>query len=155
AFHGLVGLKPTKGVLSTLGVVPACKSLDCVSIFAHTAHDAQQVFEVAHGMADGDPYARAWTPPLSSPPLAQRDAAPTLHGVRFGVPRHAQLEFFGDTSYAQAFEAALARLRDAGAQVVEIDFEPFLDAARLLYEGPFVAERLAAIKPFFEQHADA
>jgi allophanate hydrolase len=164
AFHGLVGLKPTKGVLSTLGVVPACKSLDCVSIFAHTAHDAEHVFEVARGIADGDPYARAWTPALSlsssaaqpaQAPLAQRDDTPALRGVRFGVPRPAQLEFFGDTSYAQAFEAALARLRDAGAQLVEIDFEPFLDAARLLYEGPFVAERLAAIKPFFEQHADA
>jgi allophanate hydrolase len=165
AFHGLVGLKPTKGVLSTLGVVPACKSLDCVSIFAHTAHDAEHVFEVARGIADGDPYARAWTPPVSlssssaaqraQAPLTQRDDTPTLRGVRFGVPRPAQLEFFGDTSYAQAFEAALARLRDAGAQLVEIDFEPFLDAARLLYEGPFVAERLAAIKPFFEQHADA
>jgi allophanate hydrolase len=154
AFHGLVGLKPTKGVLSTLGVVPACKSLDCVSIFAHTAQDAQQVFDVARGTADGDPYARAWTPP-SPKPAASRDGTTTLRGVRFGVPRAAQLEFFGDASYAHAFEAALARLREAGAQVVEIDFEPFLDAARLLYEGPFVAERLAAIKPFFEQHADA
>jgi allophanate hydrolase len=151
AFHGLVGLKPTKGVLSTLGVVPACKSLDCVSIFAHTAHGAQQVFDVARGIADGDPYARAWTPPST----AQRDGAPSLRGVRFGVPRAAQLEFFGDTSYAQAFDAAQARMRDAGAQLVEIDFEPFLAAARLLYEGPFVAERLAAIRPFFEQHADA
>ncbi|CAB3772795.1 allophanate hydrolase [Paraburkholderia humisilvae] len=150
AFHGLIGLKPTKGVLSTLGVVPACKSLDCVSIFAHTARDAQQVFDVARGIADGDPYARAWTP-------AQRGGAdaPTLRGVRFGVPRAVQLEFFGDTSYARAFDAAQARLRDAGAQLVEIDFEPFLDAARLLYEGPFVAERLAAIRPFFEQHPDA
>jgi allophanate hydrolase len=151
AFHGLIGLKPTKGVLSTLGVVPACQSLDCVSIFTQTAHDAQQVFDVARGIADGDPYARAWTPP----PVARHDRTPTLRGVRFGVPRAAQLEFFGDTSYAHAFEAALSRLRDAGAQVIEIDFEPFLDAARLLYEGPFVAERLAAIRPFFEQHADA
>jgi allophanate hydrolase len=162
AFHGLVGLKPTKGVLSTLGVVPACKSLDCVSIFAHTAHDAQQVLDVAHGIAEGDPYARAWAPSSSLPvshsaqqTIAQRERTPTLRGRRFGVPRAAQLEFFGDTSYAHAFESALARLRDAGAQLIEIDFEPFLDAARLLYEGPFVAERLAAIKPFYEQHADA
>jgi allophanate hydrolase len=154
AFHGLVGLKPTKGVLSTLGVVPACKSLDCVSIFAHTAHDAQQVFDVACGMAGGDPYARAFAPPLPQP-AAQRDDAPVLRGMRFGVPRAAHLEFFGDTSYAQAFDAAQARLRDAGAQLIEIDFEPFLETARLLYEGPFVAERLAAIRPFYEQHPDA
>ncbi|MFC0402311.1 allophanate hydrolase [Paraburkholderia rhizosphaerae] len=154
AFHGLVGLKPTKGVLSTLGVVPACKSLDCVSIFAHTAHDAQQVFDVARGIADGDPYARAWTPAQSGV-AGDRADAPALRGVRFGVPRATQLEFFGDTSYAQAFDVAQARLREAGAELVEIDFEPFLDTARLLYEGPFVAERLAAIRPFFEQNADA
>ncbi|HVE08697.1 MAG TPA: amidase family protein, partial [Paraburkholderia sp.] len=66
AFHGLVGLKPTKGVLSTQGVVPACKSLDCVSIFAHNAHDAQRVFEVARGVVDSDPYSRAFAPPAQA-----------------------------------------------------------------------------------------
>ncbi|CAB3805660.1 Allophanate hydrolase [Paraburkholderia ultramafica] len=153
AFHGLVGLKPTKGVLSTLGVVPACKSLDCVSIFACNANDAQRVFDVARGVADGDPYAREWMP------LAATSGSPapvrSLRGVRFGVPRAAQLEFFGDDSYAHAFDAALARLRAAGAQLIEIDFAPFLAAARLLYEGPFVAERLAAIRTFFEEQPDA
>ncbi|HEY3598970.1 MAG TPA: allophanate hydrolase [Paraburkholderia sp.] len=158
AFHGLVGLKPTKGVLSTLGVVPACKSLDCVSIFAHSADDAQQVFDVARGVAHDDPYAREWTPAAQSSSLSpahSRDVARSLRGVRFGVPRAAQLEFFGDESYAHAFDAALARLREAGAQLVEIDFEPFLATARLLYEGPFVAERLAAIRPFFERQPEA
>jgi allophanate hydrolase len=149
AFHGLVGLKPTKGVLSTQGVVPACKSLDCVSIFAHTAHDAQRVFDVACAVVDSDPYSRAFTPP------APVHAVSSLRGVRFGVPRAAQLEFFGDESYAHAFDVALARLREAGAQLVEVDFGPFLAAARLLYEGPFVAERLAAIRSFFEQQPDA
>jgi allophanate hydrolase len=151
AFHGLVGLKPTKGVLSTQGVVPACKSLDCVSIFAHNAHDAQRVFEVARGVVDSDPYSRAFAPPAQARSASGR----TLRGVRFGVPRAAQLEFFGDEGYAHAFDAALARLREAGAELVELDFEPFLAAARLLYEGPFVAERLAAIRPFFEQQPDA
>ena len=147
AFHGLVGLKPTKGVLSTLGVVPACRSLDCVSIFAHCANDAQRVFECARGVTEDDPYARAWQP-------AGRARA-SLAGVRFGVPRAAQLNFYGNSSYAEAFDAALAKLRAAGAELVEIDFEPFLATARLLYEGPFVAERLAAIRPFFEAQPEA
>ncbi len=148
AFHGLVGLKPTKGVLSTLGVVPACRSLDCVSIFAHTADDAQRVFESAHGVAEDDPYAREWQGDEVS-------AQAALKGLRLGVPRASQLEFYGDASYAQAFDAALAALRAAGAQLVEIDFDPFLATARLLYEGPFVAERLAAIRPFYEANPDA
>jgi allophanate hydrolase len=152
AFHGLLGLKPTKGVLSTLGVVPACKSLDCVSIFARSADDAQCVFDAARGVAPNDPYAREFQPP---PGAAQLGAQPSLRGVRFGVPRANQLEFFGDTSYAHAFDAALTRLRAAGAELVEIDFEPFLATARLLYEGPWVAERLAAIREFVETQSDA
>jgi allophanate hydrolase len=152
AFHGLIGLKPTKGVLSTQGVVPACRSLDCVTIFAHTADDAQQVFDAARGVTEGDPYAREWMP-LAAP--AGVAAPPTLDGVRLGVPRVSQLEFFGDDSYRQAFDAALARAREAGAQLVEIDFEPFLATARLLYEGPWVAERLAAIREFFAREPDA
>lgn len=147
AFHGLVGLKPTKGVLSTLGVVPACRSLDCVSIFAHTADDAQRVFDSAHGMAQDDPYARAWH--------GDPGTRASLQGLRLGVPRASQREFYGDASYAQAFDVALDALRAAGAQLVEIDFEPFLATARLLYEGPFVAERLAAIRPFYEAHPES
>ncbi|HZZ01807.1 allophanate hydrolase [Paraburkholderia sp.] len=164
AFHGLIGLKPTKGVLSTLGVVPACKSLDCVSIFARSANDAQRVFEVALGVAEADPYAREFEPLAQSlrpslTPVAEESAPPasqpSLRGVRFGVPRADQLEFFGDTSYAQAFDTALTRLREGGAELIEIDFEPFLATARLLYEGPWVAERLAAIREFVETQPDA
>lgn len=168
AFHGLIGLKPTKGVLSTLGVVPACKSLDCVSIFARSANDAQRVFEVARGVAEADPYAREFEPlaqahPLPQPPSLTPAAEestlsvsqPSLRGVRFGVPRADQLEFFDDTSYAQAFDIALTRLREAGAELIEIDFEPFLATARLLYEGPWVAERLAAIREFVDTQPDA
>ncbi|WP_322042329.1 allophanate hydrolase [Paraburkholderia sp. J67] len=147
AFHGLVGLKPTKGVLSTQGVVPACRSLDCVSIFAHTADDAQTVFESARGVAQGDPYAREWE--------GRHTGSISLSQLRFGVPRAAQREFYGDASYARAFDAALDALRAQGAQIIEVDFEPFLDTARLLYEGPFVAERLAAIQPFFDENPDA
>ncbi|SDC96435.1 allophanate hydrolase [Paraburkholderia lycopersici] len=152
AFHGLIGLKPTKGVLSTQGVVPACKSLDCVTIFAQTTGDARIVFDAARGVAEDDPYGRAWSPLAGA--AGPREAR-SLAGVRLGVPRTAQLEFFGDDSYRTAFDAALARAKAAGAQLVEIDFEPFLATARLLYEGPWVAERLAAIREFHAAKPEA
>lgn len=155
AFHGLVGLKPTKGILSTLGVVPACRSLDCVSVFAQSAADARTVFDVARGVTPGDPYAREWQPLLAAGSQASAARMTVLDGVRFGTPRADQLEFFGDDSYRGAYEAALARLRAAGADVVEIDFSPHLAAARLLYEGPWVAERLAALRDFFDRKPDA
>ncbi|MCC8401429.1 allophanate hydrolase [Paraburkholderia sp. MMS20-SJTN17] len=152
AFHGLIGLKPTKGVLSTQGVVPACKSLDCVTIFAQTIGDARIVFDAARGVAEDDPYGRLWSPLAGA---ARPREARSLAGVRLGVPRAAQLEFFGDDSYRAAFDAALARAKAAGAHLVEIDFEPFLATARLLYEGPWVAERLAAIREFHAAKPEA
>jgi allophanate hydrolase len=155
AFHGLVGLKPTKGVLSTVGVVPACRSLDCVSVFAHSAQDARTVFDAAWGVTPNDPYARAWQPLLAAGTNASAEQFDALAGVRFGTPRADQLEFFGDTSYRGAYEAALTRLRAAGAHVVEIDFSAYLATARLLYEGPWVAERLAALREFFDRKPDA
>ncbi|RQS08390.1 allophanate hydrolase [Burkholderia sp. Bp8998] len=154
AFHGLVGLKPTRGVLSTLGVVPACRSLDCVSVFAHSPADARAVFDAAHGVIDGDPYGRSWQPLPGADGLRAHPVRP-LGQSRFGAPRADQLEFFGDESYRAAWGAALERLRATGARVVEIDFGPFLAAARLLYEGPWVAERLAAIGAFAAREPDA
>jgi len=154
AFHGLVGLKPTRGVVSTLGVVPACRSLDCVSVFAHSPADARAVFDVAHGVTEGDPYGRAWQPLPGADGLRAHPRRP-LAQLRFGAPRAGQLEFFGDESYRAAWGAALERLRATGARVVEIDFSPFLAAARLLYEGPWVAERLAAIGAFAAREPDA
>ncbi|AIO35831.1 allophanate hydrolase [Burkholderia cenocepacia] len=154
AFHGLVGLKPTRGVLSTLGVVPACRSLDCVSVFAHSPADARSVFAAAQGVTEGDPYGRAWQPLLGADGLRAQPAR-ALGQSRFGVPRAEQLEFFGDASYRAAWDAALARLRATGARIVEIDFSPFLAVARLLYEGPWVAERLAALGAFAAREPDA
>ncbi|RQS64105.1 allophanate hydrolase [Burkholderia sp. Bp8963] len=154
AFHGLVGLKPTKGVLSTLGVVPACRSLDCVSVFAHSPADARRVFAVAHGVTEGDPYGREWQPLLDADGSRARHAPP-LGRMRFGMPRADQLEFFGDESYRAAWRATLEQLRATGAQIVEIDFSAFFATARLLYEGPWVAERLAAIGAFFARQPDA
>lgn len=155
AFHGLVGLKPTKGVLSTLGVVPACRSLDCVSIFAHSPADAKTVFDAARGVTQDDPYAREWQPLLAGGMNAGGAHLAALDGVRFGTPRADQLEFFGDESYRAAYQAALSRLRAAGAHVVEIDFSAYLATAKLLYEGPWVAERLAALRRFFDEKPDA
>jgi allophanate hydrolase len=142
AFNNLVGLKPSLGRLSTRGVVPACRSLDCVSIFALTARDAAGVLDVAEGFDPEDPYARK----------VGNAAIPSL---RFGVPRREQLQFFGDSEYARLFDASISRLESSGAIRVEIDFAPFLDAARLLYEGPWVAERYAAVGRFMEAHPDA
>ncbi len=147
AFNNLVGLKPTRGLLSAAGVVPACRSLDCVSVFAANASDAQTVWRVARGCDPRDPYSRV--------PGPGDGAAPWAGGsFRFGVPAPYQLEFFADQEYAELFQAAVVRLEQMGGTRVEIDFSIFRAAAELLYAGPWVAERMAAIQPFFEAQAD-
>jgi allophanate hydrolase len=146
AFNNLVGLKPTRGLLSTAGVVPACRTLDAVSVFALTAGDAREVLTVAAGFDPGDPYSRR------APVARAGGAGPRF---RFGVPRAAQLEFFGNREYAALFDAAVERLEVLGGSRVELDFAPFLEAARLLYEGPWLAERYAAIRDFVETRTGA
>ena len=142
AFNNIVGLKPSVGRISTRGVVPACRSLDCVSIFALTTEDAATVLSVAEGFDSQDPYSRVIG-----------DAA--IGGRRFGVPRPDQLKFFGDQEYARLFNQAIARIDSLGGSIVQIDFAPFQDAARLLYEGPWVAERYAAVEGFIRHRAGA
>jgi len=146
AFNNLVGLKPTRGLLSARGVVPACRSLDCVSIFALSCADAAEVLGVAARFDAGDAYARR--------AHAVRGAT-SLANCRVGVPRAAQLEFFGNRDAERLFKAAVAQVEKLGAHVAEVDFEPFLETARLLYEGPWVAERYVAIKEFIEREPDA
>jgi allophanate hydrolase len=146
AFNNLVGLKPTHGWLSTSGVVPACRSLDCVSIFAFTADDAQRVLDVAGRFDAGDEYARQ--SPNSEP------AFDTAH-FRFGVPKKDQLEFFGNEEGANLFTRAVKQLESLGGEKIEIDFAPFLEVARLLYEGPWVSERYVAIEDFINNKPDA
>ncbi len=146
AFNNLVGLKPTKGRLSTRGMVPACRSLDCVSIFALTAEDARAVLGVAGGYDALDPWARR------AAAAALPDA---IEGCRIGVPRASQLEFFGNREAARLFDAAVAALGRLGARRVEIDFAPFAEAARLLYGGPWVAERYLAIRELFDRRPEA
>ncbi|MDB6062383.1 MAG: allophanate hydrolase [Verrucomicrobiaceae bacterium] len=151
AFNNIVGWKPTRGLLSIRGVVPACKSIDCASVFATTAADINSVFSVAVTFDDNDPFSRH-NPAHNSAGAFGSIAAGAF---KFGVPRAEQLEFFGDATSAHAFEAAIALLESIGGIKTEIDFSPFLAAARLLYEGPWIAERYWAIKPLLESNPSA
>lgn len=146
AFNNIVGLKPSCGLLSSRGMVPACRTLDCISIFALTAGDAAVVAETAAGFDPQDPYARVAHAP---------HARFTPQSLRVGVPRADQLEFFGDADYARLFAAATQQIQTIGGRLVEIDFAPFLETARLLYEGPWVAERYAAVEAFIEARPQA
>jgi allophanate hydrolase len=143
-FTNIVGLKPTRGLISTTGVVPACRSLDCVSILALTCDDALAAYDVARGYDAEDPWSRA--APAAEP------RTPAAH-PRFGVPRDP--EFFGDAVAREHFERALALVAATGAVMVPVDYAPFAEAARLLYEGPWVAERFAAIKAFLRERPEA
>ena len=128
-FNNIVGLKPTPGLLSVEGAVPACASLDCISVFALSCADAAAVLEVV-------------AKPKVTPPIGGK-------GFRFGVPR--PLEFFGDKAYARLYADAVEKLKALGGTAVEFDYEPFRDAAQLLYNGPWVAERTAAVGAFLEE----
>jgi allophanate hydrolase len=146
AFNNVVGIKPTRGLLSNRGVVPACRSLDSVSIFALTSDDAQGVLRVAAQFDDQDAYARR--SPAGACTFSDAN-------FRFGVPRADQLAFFGNSEAAALFRSSVEQLRAMGGNAVELDFEAFLAAARLLYEGPWVSERYAAIEAFIEQQPEA
>ncbi|GAA1259414.1 allophanate hydrolase [Sphaerisporangium rubeum] len=144
ALTGTVGVKPTRGLVSTLGMVPACASLDCASVFATNVPDGLAVLSVIAGHEPDDP----WSRPFPMPPAVPPAAGP----LRIGVPR--KPEFYGDNAAGAAFEDAVAALSRLGHRLVPIDLEPFLAAGRLLYEGPWVAERLAAVGDFAERHPD-
>ncbi len=138
--NNIVGLKPSKGLISARGVLPAAQSVDCVSIFARSVGLAARVLEVARGYDAGDPYSRELV-------LASR---PFPAAFRFGVPD--KLPFFGDALAEAAFDEARTRLRELGGVEVRIDFSSFAEAAALLYESALVAERYAAIRGFFDAH---
>jgi allophanate hydrolase len=147
AFNNLIGLKPSRGLLSTNGVVPACRSLDCVSIFSRNARDAETVWTVAKGFDADDPYSR------TAPPGG--GAAPWLNGpFKFGVPDEAQLKFFGDDETPLLYRKAVEKLESLGGEAVAIDFTVFREAAELLYSGPWVAERFAAVGEFLQMHSE-
>ncbi len=138
--NNIVGLKPSRGLISARGVVPAAQSVDCVSIFARTVAAAAQVLEAAMGYDPLDPYSRK---------LAMADVALPA-GFRFGVP--SSLVFYGDTLAQDAFDQAIERMKALGGTPVAIDYTPLAEAAALLYESALVAERYTAVRDFFDAH---
>jgi len=146
AFGNIVGLKPSRGMVSCSGVVPACRTLDCVSVFSLTVDDAIAALKVIAGADDADPYTR---------PRPVGAVGPMPDGVRLGVPLPGERLFFGDTRSAEAYDAALDKLASLGANIVEIDIKPFYEAARLLYEGPWVAERYLVAKALIASAPEA
>jgi allophanate hydrolase len=147
AFNQLVGVKPTRGLVSTSGLLPACRSLDCVSIFAETCSDAARVLSVIQGPDTRDPYSREAKPGEGATPW-------TASRFRFGVPAEECLEFFGDEEARASYQRSIDVMTELGGEPVRFDYEPFRSVADLLYGGPWVAERLAAVKEFAEQHSD-
>ena len=144
-FNNIVGLKPTRGLISCSGVVPACRTLDCVSVFALTADDALAVLRVAAGPDRSDAYSRS----------ATIGPATRTKGFRFGILRPDQREFFGDAEAAAEYERGITRLTAMGGTALEFDYAPFLATAKLLYEGPWVAERYAVVREIYANNPDA
>ena len=135
ALNNIAGWKPTPGLVSTEGIVPACRSLDCVSVFALTCEDANMVASVVM---------EAKTDSGSKPRAA----------FRFGVPSSGAREFFGNPDTPALFEQAIESLQELGGIPIDIDMQPLREAGRLLYDGPWIAERAAALQFFLERNAD-
>ncbi len=144
--NNIVGLKPSLGLISTAGMVPACRTLDCVSIFSLCVDDAMLALAAMAGPDGADPFSR-------SRPLSELSAFPAA--LKLGVPRSGQLIFFGDKASEAAYGEALKRWSGLGASLVEFDLEPLYETARLLYEGPWVAERYLVIRDLLASQPDA
>ncbi len=148
ALQSIVGVKPSRGLVSTAGLVPACRSLDCPSVFALTVADGARVLAAMAGPDEADPWSR-------SLPLPGADVARVeLDGVTLAVPRADQLAWSDGAGFESAWRGVLHRLSARGARMVEIDIAPFLDAGRLLYGGPWIAERWGGLERFVSHHAD-
>jgi len=158
ALNNIVGLKASRGLLSTHGLLPACKSLDCVSIFSLTVLEAQRIMEVAAKASGADP----WDRPAKD--LAQGPRLPPSGPVnfRFGIPSRPFVDFnsFGSAAqaraqqYAEAWERSVEAVKAIGGTCVEVDYSPFQEAANLLYQGPWVAERLSALTNWLNADAE-
>ncbi|WP_417792386.1 allophanate hydrolase [Stutzerimonas xanthomarina] len=146
ALNNLVGLKASKGLISTAGVVPACRTLDCVTYFTATAAEASQLLALTARLDPRDEYSRA------NPLWNDASAFGRVARFRFGIPK--QLEFLGCPESPELFSATIENLKAIGGQPAEIDFSPFLEAARLLYEGPWVAERYSVAGELIQQQPD-
>jgi len=143
AFQNLVGVKPTRGIVSNLGVVPACKSLDCISIFATNLNEASAVLNIISQYDSKDAYCR------------ENHQLPAFKTVKLAIPIKENLTFFGNAEFENAFEKQVQKMKKNGYSIEEIDFSPMFDAAKLLYDGPWVAERYHAVGEFIEQNLDA
>lgn len=146
AFTNIVGLKPTRGCISTKGLVPAMRTLDCVSIFALNCEDAATVLGLASGYDLDDPFS-------ISNPLESTPALKSLHNLRIGIPSDQHLQFFGNQDAENCYYAGVRRLSNLGCQTAEINFQPFANTAQMLYGSPWVAERLAGLQDFLVDHA--
>ncbi|HEY5879481.1 MAG TPA: allophanate hydrolase [Nakamurella sp.] len=144
ALNGIVGLKPSRGLISTVGLVPACRSLDCISLMARTVTDIATVLDVVAAPDDRDPYTR----------LRHRET-PDPIALRIGLPDVGELEFFGDDFMRDAHLAARSRIGRQFPRTVTTPFGPFLAAGELLYQGPWVAERLTEFGDFLSTHPDS
>lgn len=150
ALNNIIGLKPSKGLLSTRGLVPACRSLDCISIFAFTCDDANRVFDISTQFDSEDDYSRA--NPYSN---GKRYFGTFTRTPVIGIPADSELEFFGDTEAQQLFRASVDQMRALGWNLQEVSIRPFIEAARLLYQGPWVAERTLATQSLLDSNPAA
>jgi allophanate hydrolase len=144
ALNGIAGFKPSRGLISTVGLVPACRSLDCISLIAGTVPDLATVFDLVAGVDERDPYTRA----RRRDPRHPKD-------FRVGLPDMGELEFFGDAPMRAAHLAARGRIQQDFDRTVTAPFGPFLAAGELLYQGPWVAERLAEFGDFLAEHPNS
>ncbi len=146
ALNNIVGLKPTLGALSATGVVPACRTLDTISVFALTVEDAYTAYQAAAGFDDKDAYSRK---------IATPDLSPVPPRLRIGVPDAGSIEFFGDEIQEKSFADTITLLEALGAEIIEVDFTPFYDVAHMLYEGAWVAERHTVIEDLMRDTPEA
>ena len=146
AYNNIVGLKPTRGFLSTAGLIPVNRGVDCASVFALTCNDAYAVLAAARGYDPQDPFSYSGECDLDPP---------KQKAFRFGIPAGDKLHFFDDAAAEKAFHANVEILKKIGGTAVEIDFAPFLEAGRLLFNGSWVAERLVPVKDLFCSKPDA
>lgn len=145
ALNNIIGLKPTRGLLSTHGIVPACRSLDCVSIFSLTVNDATKIMAVTTKYDPVDPFSK------SEADRQHPALLPVCRNFKFGVPDAASLTFFGDVDSEQCFSQAIVQLQALGGEAIEIDFSPFRRTAELLYQGPWVTERYLTVGGLMEK----
>lgn len=146
ALNNIVGLKPTLGALSASGVVPACRSIETISIFGLTVEDAWRAYQVTSIYDPADAYAR---------PVAVPDLCPAPPVLRIGIPSAQSIKFFGDDAQAASFAASVDLLKTAGAVISEVDFAPLYAVAAMLYEGAWVAERYTVIEDLLKTNPDA